>query len=837
MPDLLSRQRCSLFALEWPTTQTFRAANVTSAPCRQLFGETISLLRDGNHALSPKPDRVGRTTVQVRWFAAWCCGFVTAAFAIHCSLVTTRGRKATKTVLIDGSISAATAAVPTCLQVGCPSGYAARSNRDNIDCMYIDNRGNCGKEDMFTCCEAKEPVCRREWSLDFSQSSMLHNNLDGVGPTDGEPGLTLRNVFPAASGAPEKMVNVEMFAAGPYKPLFDQAQSLNGFHGSHRFAQLAASRNSTLDLQIRFVEDSTWKPVFVDPWLLTVFNIAGASLGLAGFEKFFLSHESLVNAGVSDDGLVWFSAPPIEWGQPLEDPVDPLYLTTEQRRRAVSFLIPRSSSLSLAYKVDQWPSSGKQPRLTLAGPSALTCPASSADVLRKAAKEEEGRRQDSEVSGGAPNSALSWEDLAWQLPAPTWREGRFPSPSLASTSGPPQPRGSFAPYSSVTQVPMLRGSFEVTAVERGLAYPPVESTTSSQRIQDWIETETKKQLEDLSKRVAMEQRISGNVSNAKKTRRTNASFTESGVLPRNGSRSATEYDDKSNQDSVLTEETSSSSVPSTITPASIRTTTAGPERPHAKETEINDIPLSRVSPVLPTASGIHSGSVQETAMRPETTHLEKSVPRVAAGSTTTKPTTTAPTGSDFNRYAKALKRARTQEMEENFSDPAGTPPTRPRVGTSSAETQATILAPTTAFPASSTKETPPNLNRATTSPALSELQVAGRTKTQLRDSTQKPSRDPIVTTGRKGNHDQTKVAEQMVLPATTRVYKSMVSEASIAITTLKSTTTSSLQESESEFVGHHPSSTDTVLDEEGAPDQVKPMTTPHVVHPYYPSIG
>jgi len=277
---------------------------------------------------------------------------------------------------LGGVFSARAATAPlrgllayTCASLACPAGFVLRADSLHVLCGHERLGGGCGQADVQMCCEIVEPACRPGTTLDFGGSSLLHNNLDGQGPGSGEPGLTIRDVLP--SGRSGAILNLEIFAAGPYIPQAELVD-LNGLH-AHRFGRLAVRDGTSLDLLLRFVDDASWRPALVGPFFFTVFNLEGASLGIGGLEKYFVSEPSDVNVEVGEDGLVWFSAGIGSTGSRTSEPelpTDPLALTEAQRRRAVSLLLSPGTSFSLTYRVWQGSNAGT---LLFAGPSSLSC--------------------------------------------------------------------------------------------------------------------------------------------------------------------------------------------------------------------------------------------------------------------------------------------------------------------------------------------------------------------------------------------------------------------------------------------------------------------------------
>jgi len=226
------------------------------------------------------------------------------------------------------------------------------------------------------CCQ-QDPVCQAGRVVTFGASTLLHNNLDGAGPSSGEPALTLRDVVLGSS----RTVNLEIFATGPYEPE-PEYLALNGLYQRH-FAQIFARSGSQVDLLLRFIDHASWRPLVLEPYYLTVFNLEGARIGIAGIQQYFLSQSSKVTVELGTDGLLWFAGGPAGTHEELSVPSDPLLLTEAQRRRAVTFLVGDVEALSFTYAVDATQPGGG--RLLLGGASGLACASTAASSTAPAA--------------------------------------------------------------------------------------------------------------------------------------------------------------------------------------------------------------------------------------------------------------------------------------------------------------------------------------------------------------------------------------------------------------------------------------------------------------------
>lgn len=283
-------------------------------------------------------------------------------------------------LLFAGPSSLVCPAVQTCSAQTCPDDFAPMIGSAFINCAS----GRCSEVDLQKCCRRLN-ACHGT-ALDFRKASVLHNNLDSRGPTPGEPGLTIKNVFPNSG----QKVNVEIFSTSPYYPVdpvqngLTDSDSRNGVWG-----QISVASGTSVDLLFRFVEDPSWKTMIMGPFYFTVFGIGEDDSGewpekvlAGGYERYFLSAGTEVEVEDDrDDGLTSFNPRPRVIARVLaqsdsgsstsEDlPDNAFELTESQRKRAVTFLFVNRSSFSLTYIVAP---GGHGRNLVFGGPSSLAC--------------------------------------------------------------------------------------------------------------------------------------------------------------------------------------------------------------------------------------------------------------------------------------------------------------------------------------------------------------------------------------------------------------------------------------------------------------------------------
>lgn len=248
------------------------------------------------------------------------------------------GSEEKRTLVFGGVSSIVCPLAQVCSTYACPRGWAPRPEAAHTPCMSRQ----CTDGDAEACCE-KLTSCISQ-GLNFAVSTVMHNNLDGQGPEDGEPGLTFGDILPQT----QRPVNMEIFATSPYPPL----DSFRNGLVNQSFARINLSPGSAADFSLRFVDNATWRPVQLSKLYLSFFGLAGFAdrpqLTISGFGRYFLTEGSDIEVTESGDGVTFVGKAHLE---PLPPPQSPGTLDTTQRRQTVTFLFDIVPTAGLSFSL------------------------------------------------------------------------------------------------------------------------------------------------------------------------------------------------------------------------------------------------------------------------------------------------------------------------------------------------------------------------------------------------------------------------------------------------------------------------------------------------------
>jgi hypothetical protein len=166
-------------------------------------------------------------------------------------------------------------------------------------------------------------------------NKVLHSNFGGKGPDSGAEGLVYDavNIIPGETPQPLLLVINATNANIRTDP------KANGFHG--KYARLTVWGGTHIDATFKLLQKETLEPARVSELDITFFDLdthsggkAVESVQLDGLQQYFLTKNSQVAASEGDDGYTTFKATKV--GSANDNPTDPLFLTVEQKDKAVT---------------------------------------------------------------------------------------------------------------------------------------------------------------------------------------------------------------------------------------------------------------------------------------------------------------------------------------------------------------------------------------------------------------------------------------------------------------------------------------------------------------------
>jgi hypothetical protein len=110
-------------------------------------------------------------------------------------------------------------------------------------------------------------LCTPERTLNFSTSTVIHSNLGGKGPDDGEESLVYQNV----ARKDGKSVDLVVTTIGDgYMPRAPEKNGVRGTQEAGQFGLVNIAVNTDVNLRFSFVDSETGADVTMDPFYFTV---------------------------------------------------------------------------------------------------------------------------------------------------------------------------------------------------------------------------------------------------------------------------------------------------------------------------------------------------------------------------------------------------------------------------------------------------------------------------------------------------------------------------------------------------------------------------------------
>jgi len=256
-----------------------------------------------------------------------------------------------------------------CSSFECPVGYKAVTNA-SATCAGTP----CVPTDLHTCCDWRQE-CSPTRTMHVANSTILRNNLGGLGPGSGDEGILLSNVFPAS----DLNVSLLISAVTNYKA---NNVTKNGIRGD--FLEFNLRTNSKVTITFIFVDQNTLQPKQVPSFFMNFFDMDGMqnlygreiiTFNQADIIEDFLTPDTHVSTERSAGGTtVTYNA--TQWGAIEDNPTHPLSMTDLQRDRTVGLLFRSLSQFSATFRVSKqprgWKFNGR--KMMFSGSSALVCP-------------------------------------------------------------------------------------------------------------------------------------------------------------------------------------------------------------------------------------------------------------------------------------------------------------------------------------------------------------------------------------------------------------------------------------------------------------------------------
>lgn len=216
-------------------------------------------------------------------------------------------------------------------------------------------------------------------NIDFKQSSLVNNNLDGQGPLKGPPEMRFVGIIRDYQGEP---IDLVITATSAYRARNIRSTRLRG-----RFGQINLAGGSSVDLNFRFVKSATDEAVWLPKFAFTFSDIdqgwrgrASETVEVDGFDRFVVvaGHELAVNR-MSSTRMSFSST---KRGGKCDNPRQPLQLRevnckgrkVDQAKRSVMLLFTKTHNFNATFHVGK---SRHGRLLAFAGLSSLSAECSS----------------------------------------------------------------------------------------------------------------------------------------------------------------------------------------------------------------------------------------------------------------------------------------------------------------------------------------------------------------------------------------------------------------------------------------------------------------------------
>lgn len=218
-------------------------------------------------------------------------------------------------------------------------------------------------------------LCTPERTLNFSTSTVIHSNLGGKGPDDGEESLVYQNV----ARKDGKSVDLVVTTIGDgYTPRVPEKNGVRGTQEAGQFGLVNIAVNTDVNLRFSFVDSETGADVTMDPFYFTVFDIdqgmaheSFRAVYISGFDQFKVSPTTELTVTPNGNDTATFRSS-LRGGE-IDNPIGPRALDDVQKDRTVTVTFPAVSSFDIDFISSDYAHLDQGRNWMFGGPSALTC--------------------------------------------------------------------------------------------------------------------------------------------------------------------------------------------------------------------------------------------------------------------------------------------------------------------------------------------------------------------------------------------------------------------------------------------------------------------------------
>lgn len=212
-------------------------------------------------------------------------------------------------------------------------------------------------------------LCMSERILNFTQATVTHSNLGGMGPDDGPETI----VYQDLGQKDGEIIDMIITASSPYVP---NDALKNGVHTEH-FGNLNLKVNHQVNLTFRFT-NRDGMPRVMDPFFLTFYDIdqgmsheSRESVSVWGFQQFKISEDSELDViPLADDAAVFQST--LRGGK-VDNPKHPRFLTEMEEERTVVLTMPATSEFQVTLTESNYADVDQGRNILFSGPSSSVC--------------------------------------------------------------------------------------------------------------------------------------------------------------------------------------------------------------------------------------------------------------------------------------------------------------------------------------------------------------------------------------------------------------------------------------------------------------------------------
>jgi len=225
-----------------------------------------------------------------------------------------------------------------------------------------------GLVDIVSKAEGSDPCAEYPY---FKFQRVLHNNLAQKGPDTGNEGIIYRTLD-LGQGAGKEMnreVDIVVNAMSGYTPFSSRRNGMQGKYGS-----INIQSGSSIKLKFRMYDVASKKQLNIKELAMTFFDLdqgmtqtSRESVTTHNFDKYHLTSQTEVQVKKQGDMTQFMSS---TFGTGQDNPTDPMFLTQQQKNRAVSLMFSNVTELRVTLAA----SPGEGPRFfTFVARPSLLC--------------------------------------------------------------------------------------------------------------------------------------------------------------------------------------------------------------------------------------------------------------------------------------------------------------------------------------------------------------------------------------------------------------------------------------------------------------------------------